>query len=288
MAIKLDMSKSFDRIEWNFLDVVLKKLGFHKDWCRMIYECVSTVSASVLLNSAPGYQNDKGWSSNKSSFFADDCVIFTKANNPNARQLESIIKDFSIYSGQSINFDKSGFAFNPKLDNSIKVSISDLLNIKKLALSDKYLGVPLLIQKNKTETFSHLEDEFHRRLAVWKGKYVNQPGRTVMTQSVLGSLASHHLVVFPMPKKLTDRLDGIQMNFWWNKSKEKRGIYLKKFDDVTKPKVLGGLGLKKTADINVALLVRLAWRMLHEPDAHWVKILENKYFIIPILCIVSM
>ncbi|XP_026436029.1 uncharacterized protein LOC113333876 [Papaver somniferum] len=209
MTIILDMSKAFDRIEWDFLDAILKKLGFHDDWCKMVYECVSIVYASVLLNGTPG----EGIKVTRDSpaishlFFVDDCLIFTKANNVNAKQIESI-------------------AFNPKLDNSIKVNISELLNIKKLAIDDKYLGVPLLIQRNRTETFSHLEEKFHGRLAIWKGKHINQPTRTIMTQSVLDSLASHHLEVFPMPKKLTDRLDSIQMNFWWNKSKKRRGSFI--------------------------------------------------------------
>lgn len=142
-------------------------------------------------------------------FFVDDCLIFTKASYKCAKHLDNVIKEFNMYSRQSINFDKSGIAFNPKLDNAIKVQIADTLGIKRLALQDKYLGVPLLIQRNKMETFGHLPDKFHDRLATWKSKHLNQPTRTVMTQAVLGSLASHHLAVFPMPKKLTDKLDNI-------------------------------------------------------------------------------
>lgn len=44
------------------------------------------------------------------------------------------------------------------------------------------------------------------------------------------------------------------------------------------PRVLGSLNIKKTADLNAALLVKLAWRMLCEPDALWVRILKHKYF----------
>ncbi|XP_026437203.1 uncharacterized protein LOC113335327 isoform X3 [Papaver somniferum] len=44
-------------------------------------------------------------------FFADDCLIFAKANIQGARQ-DKIIKNFSKYSGQSINYEKSGFFDN--------------------------------------------------------------------------------------------------------------------------------------------------------------------------------
>ena len=38
-ALKLDMSKTYDRIEWVFLEQMLIKLGFHKSWVRFIMKC---------------------------------------------------------------------------------------------------------------------------------------------------------------------------------------------------------------------------------------------------------
>lgn len=50
MAIKTDMSKTYDRVEWNFLEVLMEKIGFDRVWIRWIMACVSTMSFSVLLN----------------------------------------------------------------------------------------------------------------------------------------------------------------------------------------------------------------------------------------------
>lgn len=50
MAIKTDMSKAYDRVEWNFLEVLMEKMGFDRVWIRWIMACVRTVSFSVLLN----------------------------------------------------------------------------------------------------------------------------------------------------------------------------------------------------------------------------------------------
>lgn len=47
-TIKLDMSKDFDRIRWNFLEKVLQLYGFPAKWVNLIMQCVSTVSYSVL------------------------------------------------------------------------------------------------------------------------------------------------------------------------------------------------------------------------------------------------
>lgn len=56
MALKLDMAKAYDRVEWEFLLVMMTKLGFDPLFCKWIKECVSSVSYSILVNGAPtGY-----------------------------------------------------------------------------------------------------------------------------------------------------------------------------------------------------------------------------------------
>lgn len=50
MAVKTDMNKAYDRVEWDFIQAVLDRRGFHTTWINWIMQCVSTVSYSFLLN----------------------------------------------------------------------------------------------------------------------------------------------------------------------------------------------------------------------------------------------
>jgi hypothetical protein len=49
-AIKLDMHKAYDRVEWNFLEKIMMRLGFQADWVKLIMSCVSSVSYQVRVN----------------------------------------------------------------------------------------------------------------------------------------------------------------------------------------------------------------------------------------------
>lgn len=50
MAIKLDMSKVYNRVERNFIEKMMFKMGFPEQWVNLILRCISSVSYSFRLN----------------------------------------------------------------------------------------------------------------------------------------------------------------------------------------------------------------------------------------------
>ena len=47
MAVKLDMSKTYNRVEWDCLQLIMQKLGFHDQWINIVMRCVSLVKYAV-------------------------------------------------------------------------------------------------------------------------------------------------------------------------------------------------------------------------------------------------
>lgn len=50
LSLKTDMSKAYDRVEWNFLEQMLRRLGFPDKWIHLVMSCVASVKYRVKLN----------------------------------------------------------------------------------------------------------------------------------------------------------------------------------------------------------------------------------------------
>lgn len=141
MAVKLDMAKAYDRIEWSFLERALRMMGFEERWIRWIMKCVSSVSYSLMINNKPhgliipkrglrqgdplspylfvicseiltfllneagkrgsltGYKVAKAGPVVTNLFFADDSLVFCRANSKEATELMSILAKYEKLSG---------------------------------------------------------------------------------------------------------------------------------------------------------------------------------------------
>lgn len=50
MGIKLDMNKAYDRVERDFLEEVMRRMGFVERWISLVMGCVKSVAFAIIKN----------------------------------------------------------------------------------------------------------------------------------------------------------------------------------------------------------------------------------------------
>jgi len=320
VALKLDMEKAYDRIEWDFLFNCLQQLGFDDKWITWIRECVSTVTYSILLNGescghitpSRGLRQGDPLSpylflicmdilarrlyahslTPKSGLgikiapaamripcllFADDSLIFCKTSSEACRQLKNLLDLFCTQSGQLINFHKSSLIFSKNTCSTDKQLVAGIFNISHSSALGKYLGCSIFMGRPRADHFQNLLAKAVTKLDSWKAKCFSKAGRVVLIQSHLEGLPSHTMQCFQLPASVSDKLDRINREFFWKNSSSRKGIPLIAWDKICYPKKFGGLGLRKTAAVNLAFLAKLAWKFLTTPGNLWVQMISAKY-----------
>lgn len=157
-------------------------------------------------------------------------------------------------------------------------SIYSILCIPWASSLGTYLGLPTCLPQSKSRAFAKIKDKVQRKVARWKAKMLSQAGRTVLIQSIASALLSYFMLVFLLPKGLCHSIDSLLMKFWWGFYDYKsHHFYPKSWSSICQLKDVGGLGLRKSYDINRALVAKLGWKILNDPEALRVKALKAKY-----------
>lgn len=83
--------------------------------------------------------------------------------------------------------------------------------------------------------------------------------------------------VFNVPQKIHNKIDRINRNFLWGHSTNNKKLHLINWDNISKPKNLGGLGIKKSNLVNAAFMAKLKWDLETNPNKPWVALFKLKY-----------
>jgi hypothetical protein len=99
-----------------------------------------------------------------------------------------------------------------------------------------------------------------------------------LIKSVAATIPSYAIGIFLIPNSCCKKLDRSFKNFLWGfPPKKTRNLSLKAWDSICTPKAMGGLGIRKMREVNLALISKLGWQLLNNSDSLWVSQLQGKY-----------
>ncbi|KAF3652458.1 putative midasin-like isoform X7 [Capsicum annuum] len=169
-------------------------------------------------------QEEQEWLQRSFTEDKDDSLIFCEAEVSQMRHIRDILTIFEGISGLHVNWQKSTLYPVNKVD-TMEI-LANNLGCQVAPLPTKYLGMPPGAKNKELEVWGEVLERCDRRLARWKSPYLSLGGRLTLVKSVLDSLLSYMMSLFPIPKSIEKRINLLRRTFLWNGNKEQKGYNL--------------------------------------------------------------
>ncbi|KAL2252033.1 UNVERIFIED_CONTAM: hypothetical protein Sindi_2325600 [Sesamum indicum] len=277
-ALKVDIRKAYDTVDWDLLIVVMEMFGFPITFVKWIEECVTTPSFSVGLNGKPHgfFRGARGlWQGDPLSpylfvlmmevlhlgflqifqlGFADDVILFCRANVDSVRIFKAGLDRFAEWSGLRLNVQKSHLIIS-RSAQALREEMLALLGFQEGVLPMRYLGLPLISSRLTIADCRPLLMKIDKRIAGWEGTTLSYAGRVQIIKSVLIALGLYWASAFILPKKVITEIEKTLRDFLW-KGTTNSGYAKVVWKDICRPKEEGGLGFKDISTLNRALMTK--------------------------------
>ncbi|KAL4368506.1 hypothetical protein GQ457_05G022370 [Hibiscus cannabinus] len=189
--------------------------------------------------------------------FADDSLVFLRNDMSEVHCLKDILTTYSTVSGQKVNFSKSTAYFSPRTPPKHRLAVHEALGFQEVSDPGIYLGVHLLIGKNKYAAFGRYRDKMDTRVSKWSNLLLSFSGREVLIKSIAQALSQYVMFCYLLPCSLVEEMSRSIRRFWWSGKGSARGWPFVAWADLCQSKAAGGMGFKDLHLFNIALLVRL-------------------------------
>uniref|UniRef100_A0A2N9EYL8 Reverse transcriptase domain-containing protein n=1 Tax=Fagus sylvatica TaxID=28930 RepID=A0A2N9EYL8_FAGSY len=210
--------------------------------------------------------------------YADDIILFSKTNKKETTILNQCLDTYCTWSGQIVNRNKSGLVFSKYTPKPTIRHTKHLLQMKTLKKDAIYLGAPLFLSKASVRDFQFLKERLEAKLMGWRSKCLSWAGRCTMIKSVAQALPTYVMSTFELPNKICESMDALNRRFWW-KPNNQNGKYMawNSWDKLCQTKRDGGLGFRKTKEVNMALIAKLSWMVASKRNSICMELLRKKY-----------
>ncbi|XP_019175849.1 PREDICTED: uncharacterized protein LOC109171175 [Ipomoea nil] len=319
-ALKLDMAKAYDRMEWSFVNDMLVGLGFDVKWIQLLMMCIQTVRYRVLVNGRPseeivptrglrqgdplspylfiicaeglslvlqdsqakgrihGCRVARGAPPISHLFFADDSLLFFKANLQETLEVKRCLSVYEAYSGQAVNYHKSSVSFSRNTHGDTRDIVSGTLMVAQAEDFGKYLGLPSVVGRNRRVIFSYIEQKLKQRFGSWNKRLLSRAGKEVLLKSVAQAMPTYTMSIYLLPTTLCASLERLMNRYWWGQNGSDSSIHWLAWDRMCKPKKFGGMGFKRLHEFNLALLAKQGWRLLTNQNSLMARVFKARYF----------
>ncbi|WJX63191.1 hypothetical protein P8452_48110 [Trifolium repens] len=197
LLFKVDFEKAYDSVDWGYLDAVMEKMSFPILWRKWIKECVSTATASVLVNGSPTEEFPFEQGLRQGDPLSP--LLFLLAAEGLNVLMEAVVEQ-NLFTGYRIGeqgqVSVSHLQFG---DDTLLLGVKSWANVRALRAVLMLFETMSGLKSWKDSFPLPVVARLKNRLSGWKSRFLSFGGRLVLLKSVLTSLPVYALSFFKAP-----------------------------------------------------------------------------------------
>ncbi|XP_058742003.1 uncharacterized protein LOC131614437 [Vicia villosa] len=259
LLFKVDFEKAYDKVSWDFLRYLLRRMGFGDTWLKWMEALIFSSKMSVLENGSPTkeFEVRKGLrQGNPISPFL--FVIVTEG----LRRLVAKAVETGDYVG-----------FNLRRSCSVDIHqfTDDTLHLGEGTWKQIWT-IKAILRGGRIATSLSLVSQSESI----RGELLH--GAELLARSSqgfwIGKLAFY---LSEAPKKIIKKIKRLQSRFLWGGGSDNKKINWVSWKSCCLPIDKGGLGLRRIREFNLALLQKWRWRIMGGSEELWYGVLKTRY-----------
>lgn len=169
---------------------------------------------------------------------------------------------FSSVLGQQIGPLKSNIWFSRRIAQGQIEDVASIFMVPLSQQSDRYLG------PNDALAYEFLIDKFVGKLQSWKAR-ADQGGASIASRLLHGYIKSS--------RSDSQNPDLLHSQVFLGQTGKRPFLGIWDMGKITRPFLMGGLGVRALDKVNEALLLKSLWRLAANANSLWVNVARAKY-----------